>query len=201
MAKGGRLDLSVAAFILPYFISAIYGVYMWSTEGLPPAYPSKAFLTITKDPLLFLLGSISSSIALALFVTSFDLGERRRAMKTASHVLASSGLFAAISAYVVALWSTGGILEAAGLMAEGRFSSIYPILLFFLAFLLSVDIPMDTLRSVRSYISPLLILAVIPIYYWLTRSDVGGLSLLNFTLGLIILAALTLIIERLVTKG
>lgn len=195
------LDLSVIAFILPYLAAAAYGVYAWLREGFQPLYPSGAFLEVTKNPLLFLLGSISNFVGLALFVRGFELSERRKALRSASQILVFSGLLSVFSAYFVALWSTGGFSEAAGLMVEGRFSSTYPCLLFSMAFLLKVELPKDALKKIRGGISPIILLIVIPTYYYLTKPYVGGLSLINFILGLLILVVLTIIVEKFIVRG
>ncbi len=179
-----KLDMSVVAFMLPYLITAAYGIYVYIAVGSSSVQDKNvvAFLTITKNPYLFILGSALTLLAVVLFVTAFEGGKRTGSMETASRILAFLGVSSTVSTYMVAAYSSGGLVEAVGLMTEGRFASIYPLILFSTSFLLRLEFPASFSETFMRWLIPILPLVAVPLYYILVRYQ--GLSITTFFTGI-----------------
>ncbi len=195
-----KLDISVVAFLLPYLTTAAYGIYVYITVGSSSVQDKNvvAFLTITKNPYLFFLDSALTLLALILFVTAFEGARRVVAIENASRILVFLGIFSSVSAYIMAAYSSGELIEAVGLMTEGRFASIYPFILFFTSYLLRLELPTSLTRTFMKWLIPVLPLVSIPLYYILLIYQ--GLDVVTFFTGIFFLVALVVTAEVLYRK-
>ncbi|MFQ5951025.1 MAG: hypothetical protein ACE5KH_02955, partial [Candidatus Geothermarchaeales archaeon] len=138
MRRSHLLDLSVTLLVAPFGLAGSLLIYATLFSQVADDGLAQAFLIVSKNPFLFVVSIVLTLTGTAIFVRAHDAPTYRETLTTASSLVISLGGASAILAYLVALFFSGNLGTAGQLMVEGRFFSVYPLVLFVEGLLLRV---------------------------------------------------------------
>jgi len=171
-------DLSTVLFLVPFLISGVYALVLWAQEGFSALLPSDVYLTVTRDPYVFLVGTFAVFGAVYLDVYTTDVADRLKRVSTLSGTLQKVAVASFVLALICAFYANIGnpsntILD----FVVGRYSLVFPAMLVLLSYLLVI--PFNTggfdTRSVTAIVVMLLVPAVI--YEVGKRDSLAGISI------------------------
>jgi hypothetical protein len=190
-------NISFILYLVPLIASAIYALSIWAAQGLSAALPQTVYLTVTKDPYLFLLGF--ASVCAAVLIELFGSPDKVKITKLTENVRQLQILaIICIATAIISVWSAAGYSPSTGsilgLLLEGRYALIFPLLLFILALLLNPAskftflAPSNLMRN-----SSLILLILSPlIFYGLWRIHMPWPAIIGPTI-IIIIAGVALL--------
>jgi cytochrome bd-type quinol oxidase subunit 2 len=180
-----REDVPFLLFLVPFAIPAAYAILLWVQAGVSATLPQTAFLQVTENPYVFLVGFTAVIIGSVLDVLGAEPAQRRAKLVEESNTIQKIAVIAlvlgALSAWYAAGFDPGA---AASNMVQGRYVVVFPALLVVFSFLMLPAVSLRKDQS-RNALMVLLLLAV-P----LTVDEVGKRSFFaGMGLGVVLLAA------------
>lgn len=175
---GFRDDASVFFYLVPFIASGVYGLFLWVTSGVSATLPTSVYLSVTRDPYIFLVGSFAVLLGAIIEVNSAVPSERGSRLSSVGGTLQT----VALSSFVLALlaaWYANGFLDISGMASDfivGRFSLVFPALLVLLSYLLTAQFNLKGLRNQRMWGIVFLLLVPVAIYEIGRRQAAVGLG-------------------------
>ena len=191
-------NISFILYLVPLISSTIYAISLWASEGLSSTLPETVYLTVTKDPYLFLIGFLAICCAVLIEVYGSSKESKLNRIEANSRQLQILAVIS-ISAAILSVWSTigysiniSGILQ---ILLAGRYALIFPLMLFILAFLLNTSLKFNLLSfdNLIKNASLILMIASPLIFYGLWRIHVPWEGIISITLITLITGAALLI--------
>ncbi len=181
-------------YLSPFIISGLHGLIIWVREGITVQPSLTLFLTVTKDPLTFVLGVMTLGAAVVLDVHSAQRENRRITLRVNSRRLQLVAVISLLTSIVFAWVASGyttNLFRAFTVFLSGRYSIVFPLTLF--AFSVFLSIPADlTAGGGKAFvqgaglalllISPLALFALSRLHY--SVSNALAVSLAMFAAGL-----------------
>ena len=189
MSSSGRYgDLSAILYLVPFIASGVYGLYAWAQVGLSPVLPSSVYLTVTRDPYLFMVGSVAVMLAIVLDMIDTEPAHRRARLSSLGGTLQSLAV-ASLVLVVIAAFYANGFLNMGGVAGDfmgGRYGLIFPFVLVLFSYLITAQFKVSALsnRNVLGMIALLLVPASI---YEIGKREMAvgvGLAFVLLLLGL-----------------
>jgi hypothetical protein len=158
-------DVSALLYLVPFAASGVYGVILWVQSGLSATLPSNVYLSVTRDPILFALGSIAVMLGLVLDVRSTEPGSRPTKVVSLANTLQSMAAASLVLALVSALYANGfDVGAAAGDFIVGRYGLVFPATLVLLSYLVSAQFKLESLKNPKTIGIIALLLVPVSIY-------------------------------------
>jgi len=184
--KANSDDISVILYMVPFIASGVYGIYLGITGRVSYLLSSSVYLNVTRDPIVFLVGTLGVSLGVVMEVHSTSAESRRAKMASISGNLQMIAAASFILALICALYASGGSLSGAGSdFISGRFSIIFPILMVGFSYLLIIPLKVGDVEkpAFLGFISMLLV--PVALHEIGKRNSVAGLfvSLVLIALG------------------
>ena len=134
-------DVSTLLYIVPIVVPIIYALVLWVQSGLSPVLPSSVYLTVTRDPILFI--GVSLAVMLGVLIEVNETEPAVRAAKVASlgGTLQSIAVASLVIVLISALYANGftDITGAATDFIIGRYGIVFPAALVLLSYLMTVQ--------------------------------------------------------------
>jgi len=134
-------DVSTLLYIVPIVVPIIYALVLWVQSGLSPVLPSSVYLTVTRDPILFI--GVSLAVMLGVLIEVNETEPPARAAKVASlgGTLQSIAVASLVIVLISALYANGftDITGAATDFIIGRYGIVFPAALVLLSYLMTVQ--------------------------------------------------------------
>ena len=133
-------DFATLLYLVPFIASGVYGIYLGVADGVSHVLSSTVYLTVTRDPILFLIGTLSVLLGVVLEVSSTSPAGRPAKLGSVSSSLQVIAAASFVLALVCALYAHGfsDLSAAAHDFVIGRFSLIFPILLVVFSYVITV---------------------------------------------------------------
>lgn len=170
-------DVSVLLYMVPFIASGVYGIYLGVAGGVSHLLSSSVYLNVTRDPIIFLIGTLGVSLGVVMEVYSTGAESRRAKLGSISNNLQVIAAASFILALICALYANGGSLSGTGSdFLSGRFSILFPILLVGFSFLLIIPLSVGDVEkpAFLGFISMLLV--PVALHEIGKRNSVAGLS-------------------------
>jgi hypothetical protein len=138
-ARGRAEDISTLLYLVPFLASGVYGLVLWVQAGISAILPSSVYLTVTRDPILFIVGSLSIMLGLMIEVSSADPSARRDKLASLGNTLQSIAIASLILVLISAFYANG-FLDVSGAATDfiiGRYGLVFPAMLVLLSYLLT----------------------------------------------------------------
>ena len=180
-------NISFILYLVPLISSTIYAISLWASEGLSSTLPETVYLSVTKDPYLFLIGFLAICCAVLIEVFGSSKESRLSRIETNSKQIQILAVIS-FSAAVLSVWSTIGysfdISRTLQILLAGRYALIFPLMLFILAFLLNTSLKFNLLsfNNLMKNASFILMIASPLIFYGLWRIHVPWEGIISITL-------------------
>jgi len=179
MSKKASLDdVSVLLYMVPFIASGIYGIYLGVSGKVSFLLSSSVYLAVTRDPIVFLIGTLSVMLGVVLEISSTGPAERPAKLVSVSNTLQIIAAASFTLALVCALYAHGfsDVSAAATDFITGRFSLIFPIIMVLLSFLITARIDLGSVGTPTVLGIVAMLLVPISVYEVGKRSTVLGLA-------------------------
>lgn len=153
-------DVSVLLYMIPFVASGLYGIYLGVTGRVPHLLSPSVYLTVTRDPVIFLVGTIGVCLGVVVEVSSARAESRRSMLSSVSNNLQVIAAASFILALICALYANGlSISGTAGDFVAGRFSILFPILMVVFSYILIIPVTVGDVEkpAFLGFISMLLV--------------------------------------------
>lgn len=149
MSSSGRFgDATAVLYIVPFLASGIYGLYLWLQAGLSVTLPSSVYLTVTRDPYVFMLGSMAVLLGVVLDMTGTDPAQRKAKLASLGSNLQSLAAASLVLVLVCAFYANGfNVSNAAEDFIVGRYGLVFPAVLVFLSYLVTAQFNLPSLAK------------------------------------------------------
>lgn len=194
--RGYGEDISTLLFLVPFLASGVYGLVLWVQAGISAFLPTSVYLTVTRDPILFIIGSLSIMLGVMIEVNSADPSNRQAKLASLGSSLQSIAIASLILVVVSALYANG-FLDVSGAATDfiiGRYGLVFPAMLVLLSYLLTARFRWASLMNRKVLALVALLLVPASIYELGKRQPTLGLG--GALVLLIIGVALFVIPER-----
>ena len=164
MSSRNSDDISALLYLVPFVAPGAYAIYLWASAGISATLPSSVYLTVTRDPILFAVGTFALFLGLILDVRGASPADRRSKVASLSSMLQSMAVFSLVVLVISALYANGGdVSGAADDILVGRFGLVFPALLVLLSYLETAEFGLTSLKTpkVMGVIAMLLVPAVL----------------------------------------
>ena len=177
--KGFADDASALLYLVPFAASGAYGLFLWVQAGISVFLPSVVFLAVTRDPILFVVGSVAVMLGVVLEVRSTEPLDRPARLASLSNTLQSMAAASLILVIVAALYANGfsDVSGAATDVIVGRYGLVFPALLVLLSYLVTAQFKLQSMRNPKVLGILAMLLVPVSIYEIGKRQIVLGLSI------------------------
>jgi hypothetical protein len=165
-------------YLVPFIASGVYGLYLWIQNGLTSFLPTTVYLGVTRDPYVFVIGSLAVLLGVVLDVSSSDTNTRGIKIKSVSESLQSLALVCIVLSLIGALYANG-FIDLTGAVSDfvvGRYSIVFPTVLVILSYLMTIKVNIDSLFSNKFIAFVLLILSPAAVYELGRKNEAAGVS-------------------------
>jgi hypothetical protein len=191
--KARSEDYSTVLYLVPFAAAIFYGLALWVQTGFSWTLPTSVYLTVTRDPYLFMLGSFAVMLGLIVEVNGTDLPARPAKLASLAGTMQSLAIASLILVLFFA-WYANGFTDLGGMASDfivGRYGLVFPAILVLLSYMVSARVNIASFFT-RKAIGLIAILVVpVPLYELGRRSLLAGLvmALLLLVAGLMIYLA------------
>ncbi|MDV3278618.1 MAG: hypothetical protein LYZ69_09190 [Nitrososphaerales archaeon] len=172
-------DVSTLFFLVPFIASGVYGLYLWVGSGISLVLPSNVYLTVTRDPTVFVVGTLAVFLGLILEVAGVEPSSRMARLQSESGFLQKLAAASFVLSLIMALYANGftGVTGAVSDFLVGRFSLAFPVMLVILSYLATAPFKRGALT--RSRILGIVSMLLIPpvLYEVGKRNTPAGLGI------------------------
>ncbi|MDG6903128.1 MAG: hypothetical protein JRM80_14380 [Nitrososphaerota archaeon] len=180
MSSSGRYgDLSGVLYLVPFLASGVYGIYLWVQAGISAVLPTTVYLTVTRSPYLFIIGSVAMMLAVTIDLQGTEAGSRKAAIPALGNRLQSVAIASLILTVVAAFYSNGfiNVGGAASDFIIGRYGLVFPGVLVLLSYLITARYDFNSLRSLKAVGVIALLLVPVSVYEIGKRQTALGLGI------------------------
>ena len=184
-------DITAVLYLVPFIGGVAYAAVLWAQSGASYFLPNAVYLTVTRDPILFIVASLAVLAGLVIEVNTTEPSARSAKLLSLGSTLQSI----AIASLVIVLlsdWYANGFTDLGGAGADfivGRYGIVFPAVMVLLSYLLTARFRVQALtnRSVLGLVA--LLLVPVSVYELGKRIIVLGLvtALVLLALGLFLL--------------
>jgi hypothetical protein len=180
-------NISFILYLTPLLTSTFYAISIWIPKGFSFSIPLPVYLTVTKDPYLFIFGLISVCLAVLLEIYVSPINSRLNNLIENCQQVQILALIC-VASTLISAWSTTNyslntykFLET---ILEGRYALIYPINLFMLSLLLnpSIRLELTSLDNIIEKTSLILLISSPLIMYMLFSLQMPWIIIITSTL-------------------
>jgi len=167
MSSRGRYeDLSTLLYLVPFIASGVYGLILWIQSGISLTLPTSVYLTVTRDPFLFILGTLSVLLGVMVEVNSTELKARRSRLQSLSGTLQSMAA-ASLILVLLAAWYSNGFTDLGSAATDfiiGRYGIVFPAMLVLLSYLISAQFRFASLTGRKAIALIAMLLVPVSLY-------------------------------------
>jgi hypothetical protein len=195
MSSRGRYeDYSTLLYLVPFIASGAYGLFLWVQNGVSIVLPSSVYLTVTRDPILFVIGSLAVMFGLMLEVNSTEPTARPAKLVSLGSTLQSIAVASLILVFICALYANGftDVTGAASDFIIGKYGLVFPAMMVLLSYLITAQFRASAFGGNRKLLAVIVLLLVPVSLYELGRRATGlglavafGLLIVGFALYLV----------------
>jgi len=142
MSMRGRYeDVSTLLYLVPIVVPIIYALVLWVQSGISPVLPSSVYLTVTRDPILFIGASLAVMLGVLIEVNGTEPTARATKVASLGGTLQSIAVASLVIVLISALYANGftDITGAATDFIIGRYGIVFPAALVLLSYLMTVQ--------------------------------------------------------------
>lgn len=145
--SGSAGDVSALLYLVPFIASGVYGLLLWLQTGISATLPSSVYLTVTRDPILFAVGTLAVLGGVILDVRAAPIQERPALLSSLSNTLQSIAAASLILVLMSAIYANGftDLSSAATDFIVGRYGLVFPVMLVLFSYLVTARFRIEAL--------------------------------------------------------
>ena len=148
MSSGSRYeDLTTLLYLVPFVGAVGYAVFLWIQTGVSATLPTSAYLTVTRDPTLFMVGSLAILLGVMIEVNSTEPAGRSAKLVALGRTLQSIAI-ASLVIVLLSAWYANGFTDLGGAATDfivGRYGLVFPAVMVLLSYLLTAGFRLEGL--------------------------------------------------------
>lgn len=161
-ARGRYEDLSALLYLVPFLGAVGYAVALWAQSGASAFLPSPVYLTVTRDPVLFMVGSLAILLGVMIEVNSTEADGRPAKLISLGGTLQSIAI-ASLVIVLLSAWYANGFTDLGGAATDfivGRYGLVFPAMMVLFSYLLTIKFRLESLTN-RNF-AALVVLLLVP---------------------------------------
>lgn len=173
-ARARYEDLSTVLYMVPFIGGIGYAIALWVQNGASLLLPSSVYLTVSRDPTLFIVASLSILLGIMIEVNSTEPAGRPAKLVSLGGTLQSIAAASLVLALLSA-WYANGFTDLGGAAADlivGRYGLVFPAIMVLLSYLLTARFRAGALAD-RRVIAIVLMLLVPASLYEIGRRQIA----------------------------
>ncbi|MDG6901511.1 MAG: hypothetical protein JRM80_06070 [Nitrososphaerota archaeon] len=177
-AKGRYEDLSTLLYLVPIAGGVLYALALWVQSGVSLVLPTDVYLTVTRDPILFMAGTLAVLLGLMIEVNGAEPAERPSKLASLGGTVQSIGI-ASLAIVLLSAWYSNGFTDLGGAATDfivGRYGIVFPALMVLLSYLLTARFRLRSLADRKAIATIALLLVPASLYEIGKRQIVLGLG-------------------------
>lgn len=188
-------DVSVTLYLVPFIASAAFALYLGIVDKVSKVLSPTVYLTVTRDPILFLTGTFCVFLGVVVEVSSTNPSGRIAKLGSVSNTLQTIAAASFILAILCVIYANGfgDLSGAANDFILGRYSFIFPITMVISSYLITARFNMSAVGTPAVLGIVAMLLVPVALYEAGKRSTLVGLLLALVVmiggLGLFVLSA------------
>jgi hypothetical protein len=185
--RGRSEDLSTLLYMVPFIASGVYGLALWIQSGISLVLPASVYLTVTRDPVLFIVGSLSVVFGLLVEMDGTNPAARSAKLASLGNTLQSIAIASLVLVVICALYANG-FTNLGGAVTDfivGKYGLVFPATLVLLSYFVTARFRVEAITSRRVAAMIALLLVPVSLYEIGKRQTALGLgvALLFLVLG------------------
>ena len=150
MSDSGRYgDLTAVLYLVPFLVSGVYGLYQWALVGFSLFLPTSVYLSVTRDPYVFIVGSVAIMLGVVLDTMGTEPPRRKARIASLGGTLQSVAVASLILVLVSAFYANG-FLDLGGAASDfivGRYGLVFPAVMVLLSYLITAQFRFSSLAD------------------------------------------------------
>jgi len=177
--RGRYEDVSTLLYLVPIVVPIVYALVLWIQGGISAVLPSSVYLTVTRDPILFIGASLAVMLGVIIEVNGTEPKGRAAKLASLGGTLQSIAVASLVIVGVAALYSNGftDITGAATDLIIGRYGLVFPATLVLLSYLITVRFTLPGVTKRQAAAAVALLLVPVSLYEIGRRQIVVGIGL------------------------
>ncbi len=183
-SRGRSEDIATLLYIAPFAAAFVYALVLWVQEGISLVLPTTVYLTVTRDPYLFIGASIAIMLGVVIEVSGTEPGARPAKLISLGNTLQSIAVAALVLVLISALY-TNAFTDLGGAATDflvGRYGVVFPALLVLFSYLVTAQFRLESLMSRKVLAVVALLLVPASLYEIGKRQTVIGIFIALFFL-------------------
>lgn len=168
-------DVVVLLYMVPFIAYVVYALYLWAAGGISAVLPESVYLTVTRDPVLFLVAAFSVMLGVVLDVRLTAPSGRPAKLSSVGNTLQTIAVASFVLAFLCALYADGLSAGAVSDFLTGRFSLVFPVVMVLFSYLITARFNLPSLKTPTMLGIIAMLLAPAFLYEVGRRSTVLGL--------------------------
>ena len=154
-------DYSTLLYLVPFVGSFVYALALWVQGGISLELPTAVYLTVTRDPIMFVVASLAVVAGLAIEVNGTEPSGRPAKLVSLSSTLQSMAVASVVIALIAALYSNGftDVTDAAADFMVGKYDLVFPAMLVLLSYFITAQFKMEAIAN-RKFMAVIAMLLV-----------------------------------------
>lgn len=175
-AKTNTDDLSVLLYMVPFIASGAYAIYLGVSGGVAYLLSSTVYLTVTRDPYVFLAGTLCVTLGAVLEVSAAAPADRRTRLASVSDTLQIIAVTSLVLSIICAIYANGANLSgSAADFIDGRYSILFPLIMVCMSYLMVIPLSTAVFSKPAFLGVVALILVPVSLHEVGKRSSLAGL--------------------------
>ena len=189
MSSRGRYeDFTTLLYLVPLVGGIAYAAVLWAQSGLSALLPTAVYLTVTRDPVFFILASLSVLLGVMVEVNGTEPSGRQARLAALGRTMQSIA-FAALVVALLSAWYANGFTDLGGAATDfmiGRYGLVFPAMMVLFSYLLTARFRLGALADRRA-VGLIALLLVPPVIYEIGKRELAaglGVALVLMAAGL-----------------
>ncbi len=175
-ARGRSEDFATILYLVPFVGAVAYGLVLWTQSGISLLLPTSVYLTVTRDPYLFVIGSVAVMAGVVIEVNGTEPAARPAKLLSLGGTLQSIAVAALVLVLICAFY-TKGFIDVSGAATDfmvGRYGIVFPAILVLFSYLITAQFRFAALRSRKNLAVIALLLVPASLYEIGKRQILAG---------------------------
>ena len=147
--RGRSEDLSTLLYLVPFIASGVYGLVLWAEAGLSLTLPASVYLTVTRDPIVFIIGSLAVMLGIIIEIDGTEPSARPAKLVSLGSTLQSIAVASLVLVLICALYANG-FTDIGGTATDfvvGRYGLVFPAMLVLLSYFITAQFRFERIFS------------------------------------------------------
>ena len=159
--RGRSEDLSTLLYMVPFVAAVGYAIVLWAQAGASAFLPTSVYLTVTRDPILFIAGSLATLLGVVVEMDGTEPSGRPAKLQSLGGTLQSIAI-ASLVVVLLSAWYANGFTDLGGAATDfvvGRYGLVFPAMMVLFSYLLTIRFRLGSIAN-RSFAALVALLLV-----------------------------------------